>query len=496
MAHKLDFKVGSQKKRGLKPVPDKYKLSDGRPNISMSDGIAPAFPLIPHKYLPVSFQDINTQDWVVIPKGRLVSCLIPIDSDDLNTGVYEAQGGGGQTAMSVSSGESYYGVSKNIQGLIVPANGGADVQWEYGSDSVGVVPMDAGAGMVTSANDFLEIPANAPIGCMEHDVYQDLRGANLNYDMRNKNWGVLAAQLIRLPAVNVTAFATFSGIAEGFVAQKAGESTAYESVVTLVESLDDQSLTFPEPPNGGYGGEAILTDGPNFDQGGALMTAGCTEGDAGSGDFHWLGGFSPNGNNTLVIHGASGSPGNSCTNQFGSLTSGAQKISLTYADGDDGSGAPVGSDVSQGGAGMWQDIKWAGYIAAMKKYAFLTYNGENGDGFGGQLLQSDGVGNWMAQAGGVLSPKTAQTAGRLLGIDRRFSKDMLDVVQGPYDQKVAGTQTLGVPDFLYDFAKTCLVGSGYNLAAFGGGGKDEAYAIKAAIDIGVFGYAWIQLNIR
>jgi hypothetical protein len=107
----------------------------------------------------------------------------------------------------------------------------------------------------------------------------------------------------------------------------------------------------------------------------------------------------------------------------------------------------------------------------------------------------------MPQAGGVTSQKTAQTAGRLLGIDRRFSKDMLDVVQGPYEQKVAGSQTLGVPDFLYDYAKTCLVGSGYDLSVGGGAGgsfvgKDEAYAVKAAIDEGVFGYAWIQLNIR
>ena len=34
MAHKLNFRPGTQRNRKLKANPDKYKLSDGRPNIN------------------------------------------------------------------------------------------------------------------------------------------------------------------------------------------------------------------------------------------------------------------------------------------------------------------------------------------------------------------------------------------------------------------------------------------------------------------------------
>lgn len=400
MAHKLNFKPGTQRNRKLKANPDKYKLSDGRPNISMSDGIAPAFPLVPHKRLGTSFQDVNTQDYVVIPKGRIVSCLLPYINEDLNTGVLGADG----TAITVHSDDSYYGVSKAIKGLIVPANGGGDVSYKYNAADATTVPGPT-SGMVAK-DTWLEVPANAPIGCMEHDVYQDVRGANLNYDMRNKNWGVLSSQLIKIPAVNISLLDTFLQSSDGFAA-------------------------------------------------------------AGS--------------------------------------------------------APAASELASDLANYNDDSEYGGYKAASAKYAFFSYGGD--DGYGGQLLQSDALGNWIVQQGtdfgadytpgtyvggtgtyvaGSFANSTAvrneQTAGRLLGVDFRYEKDMLDVVQGPYDQKVAGSQTLGLPDFLYGFAKDSIVGSGGNLAGTLGGedyaGKDEAYAVKAAVDAGCFGYAWIQLNIR
>ena len=389
MAHKLNFKPGTQRNRKLKANPDKYKLSDGRPNISMSDGIAPAFPLVPHKRLGTSFQDVNTQDYVVIPKGRIVSCLLPYTNDDLNTGAIGADG----NPITIKPDDSYYGVSKAVKGLIVPANGGGDVSYKYNATDALTVPgASAVAGGMVTAGTFLEIPANAPIGCMEHDVYQDIRGANLNYDMRNKNWGVLSSQLIKIPSVNIEALDAFLGSSDAFA-----------------------------------------TDGT----------------------------------------------------------------------------APSASELASNNSNYNADTEYGGYKAVSTKYAFFSYsNGTTGsDGYGGQLLQADALGNWVAQAavstgatGGTVLARNEQTAGRLLGVDYRYEKDMLDVVQGPYDQKVAGSQTLGLPDFLYGFAKDALVGSGANLGGTLGGvsyaGKDEAYAIKAAVDAGCFGYAWIQLNIR
>jgi len=48
---KIKFTGQAQKQRGLKRAPSKYKESAGRPNISMSPGVAPAYPAVPFKYL-------------------------------------------------------------------------------------------------------------------------------------------------------------------------------------------------------------------------------------------------------------------------------------------------------------------------------------------------------------------------------------------------------------------------------------------------------------
>ena len=492
MAHKLDFKAQQQKNRLLKPAPDKYKLSDGRPNISMSTGEAPAFPLIPHKYLPACFQDINTQDWVVLPKGRLVSALLTGLDDDVNTGSYGADG----NALSHSNETSYYGVSKNIKGLLVPANGGAKSSYEYQSESIGVVPKASPSPGTVVDGDFVEIAANAPIGCVEQDVYQDIRGANLNYDMRNKNWGVLSSQLIKIPAINIPAFDDFtSGVP--FVKKVSGGAPQNAAMTfdfgagSTGDQLDHATWSITT------WGEEPSESQPVWDAGSQIVTQGCTEDTGAGGDYGWnctgpgaCAGWSNNQDNTLSLWGPSGGASGGC--QASTLITGDEDITLTWYDADDGTDMPSAATT---GDDFWTNDHYAGYRACMKKYSFFGFNGDSNNVFSGMLLKSDGIGNWMSQ-GGVDAVKTAQTAGRLLGVDSRFSKDMLDVVQGPYDQKVAGTQTLGVPDFLYDFAKTALSnaaagGDGYTWTA----GKDEAYDIKAAIDAGIFGYAWIQLGL-
>ena len=351
MANKINFSANGAPTRRLKVAPTKFQLSPGRPNISMSDGVRPAFPLMPYRHLPESFMDINTQDWVVIPKGRIVSAITSNDGD-------------------LGDGLEYFGVPKGIMGLIVPANGGA-------------------ARTVTSpvlgAGDKV-IPANFPIGVAEHDVYQDMRGENLNYDMRSKNYGVLARQLIKLPSVDVGALDTF---------------------------LDGTDLF--------------------------------------------------------------------C---------------------DTSEGAPVAT-----GLGVTH-----AYFAVEPKYSWLTIK-EAADGVSGTMLKSDFYGNYM--------PGTTanQVVGRLLGVDYRFNKDMLDTVQSVYEEtasyRVSGTGTMGIPQFLYDYAYAALsqalikattswaaaTASDSVIVVVVGGedvamaSKDPAEIVALAISEGAFGEAWIQINI-
>ncbi|MBC8436801.1 hypothetical protein H8D85_00595, partial [bacterium] len=47
---KLNFKAGGTSRK-LKRTPSKYRESLGRPNISQSAGVRPAFPLMPYEHL-------------------------------------------------------------------------------------------------------------------------------------------------------------------------------------------------------------------------------------------------------------------------------------------------------------------------------------------------------------------------------------------------------------------------------------------------------------
>ena len=134
-----------------------------------------------------------------------------------------------------------------------------------------------------------------------------------------------------------------------------------------------------------------------------------------------------------------------------------------------------------------------------KEFSFLTYNSEAGQGLSGMLVQPDFYGNY--EFGGT--SKTVQTVGTLMGVDFRFGKDLLDTVQSKWEDDAAyataGTRTKGIPQFLYDFAYKALAGA---LVAEGNvawdtkwPGKDAAVVIKDAVDAGVFGEAWIQVNI-
>jgi hypothetical protein len=351
MANKINFSAQGAPARKLKPVPDKYKKSPGRPNISQSDGIRPAFPLMPYTHLPESFMDVNKQDWVVIPKGRLVSAITSNNQD-------------------LGDGADYFGVPKGIMGLMVPANGG----WARQVTS----PVEGG-GTPT-------IPANIPLGVAEHDVYQDMRGEYLNYDMLSKNYGVLSRQLIKIPSVDLAALDTFIGTPDSFADTSEGA------------------------PAAGIAGDFTAT---------------------------------------------------------------------------------------------------SGYWGVEPKFSWLTIKAGATDGLAGQTLRSDSYGNFMAHASG----STAQQVGRLLGIDYRFNKDLLDTVQSVYEDnaayRVSGTGTMGVPQFLYDFAYAAIgqslvknssswaaaLASDSGQANFAGKDAAEVVSTCCSFDPGVFGEAWIQLNV-
>jgi hypothetical protein len=340
---KLNFTAGTSLTRKMKRVPSKYRQSLGRPNVSQSDGIRPAWPLMPFAGLAKGFEDISTQDSVVIPKGRIVSALT--QNSDLGDGA------------------EYYAVGKGIMGLMLPCNGSGStrdiVLLKTDDDSY---PQDttecsAVGGTWSGGNTCTyTVAANSlPIGIAEHDVYQDINGTNLNYDMRNKNWGVLSHQLIKLSSVDNAAWDAHSG------------------------------------------GMVDLTDGA-MDAGGVS------------------------------------------------------------------------------------------YLAAEKKYSW--YYGAAANALAGSMVAADAYGNSTYAASAA-----AGTVGRLMGVDYRFNKDLLDTVQSKWDDQgdyqLAGTGTAGIPQHLYDFAYLCLTSdSGVDF-----GDNAPGRVVKELVDAGVFGEAWILLNL-
>ena len=346
---KLNFTAGTSLTRKMKKVPSKYRQSLGRPNVSQSDGIRPAWPLMPFAGLAKGFEDISTQDSVVIPKGRIVSAI---------------------TQNSIlGDGAEYYSVGKGIMGLMVPCNGsaaGRDIELLKTDDESypqNQTECEALGGSWDTATCTITMAANSlPIGIAEHDVYQDINGTNLNYDMRNKNWGVLAHQLIKLPSVDIDAYTDLTG--------------------KMVDLHDD---SFIKQANGAIG-------------------------DA--------------------------------------------------------------------------------YKAAEKKYSFFHFDGAvTGEGEAGSLIVADSYGNHTNGSAG------AGVVGRLMGVDYRFNKDLLDTVQSKWDDQgdyqLAGTGTAGIPQHLYDFAYTVVS----NDASADFGTNAPGKVIKELVDAGVFGEAWILLNV-
>lgn len=212
---RLSFNLGTIQKQDIRNRPSKYAMSDLRNwRFEQSEGIRPAEYMPPYKYLPVQFQDVNTEDWVVIPKGRIISALngynstqasglIPQNSGFLyvgNSGDYMGTGTG--TIFTSSIDNSFFGYNDHICGVLVPANGGSGVvNMYYSSDDVTAGTYTV-AGALATASGSIALPANIPIGVAFSDIYQDIHGKYLSYRMHEDGYHFLTDWYVEVPFVN------------------------------------------------------------------------------------------------------------------------------------------------------------------------------------------------------------------------------------------------------------------------------------------------------
>lgn len=178
-----------------------------RARFEVSEGVRPAEYFAPYKYLPVMEKDITHEDYVIIPKGRILGSLSVYDNV---AGGITGLGGSGTLygfndqvnggVGSYSQNQSYFGYDDYISNLLVPANGGAEATYYY-------TTLDEAAGTLTNsgtyaaAGDTLVLPANAPVGVAFHDWFQDIRGKWLNYRMWPDGGHILTDWYVEVPYV-------------------------------------------------------------------------------------------------------------------------------------------------------------------------------------------------------------------------------------------------------------------------------------------------------
>jgi len=466
----LTFNNGLAHKRLTKRVPEKYLDSVLRPNIEQGEGIRPSQVFIPHRSLPVKFEDRSTGQYVVLPKGRIISILtMKNDAASVDSGASDFDG----DAIRITQDSSYYGVSRNTLGLLVPANGGTDYIATYAAaDLLAEVPdasQSSGSEANVTVDGTMTIDANAPVGVMYKDVFQDIRGQYLNYETF-KNYGILTQGHLAIPFIDVRVAADMADVAQTKFMPK-GFDADLTGVVAHDAAADDLTGANPALAGDNSATHITITDTAH-----GLIA-----------------------NDVITISGAiDGGDDTAIT------LNGAQTV-VSVIDADNFVLEIANDDVTAlTGTIVWAKADaaatGAGYAAVEAYFSYLTLNSTNAaHSAPGAFLTADIYGNYVPQYKTLSSNyKTVQTVGRILGLDNRFPKDLLETVESQrWNSNVlgraAGTESEGLSEHLFWFAYRALQGAGYTWPT---DGTDPAKKIIAMVKAGAFGMAHIQLCIK
>lgn len=345
--------------------PDRYAQTPlaERFRFEISDGIRPADYMGVYKYLPVQLKDVTTEDYIVIPKGRIVSALCAEQTSPTG-GIVQPTMSGTQysfesqtTSNFVTRGidTSHFGYDGYMSALIYPANGGTEVNHYYTADDVLATTITA-SGTYAAAQDSMVAPANYPIGVVYHDWYQDIRGKWLNYRMWPDGGHVLCDYFIEVPFVKMQSLGVNSNL-------------PLSSGVTPRASINDYTT-----------------------------------------------------------------------------------------------------------AASLRDIN--------KKFTYLSVDLDTETFVPGIWLKSDYIGNYAVEGTGN---KTTQTVGKLISTDSRFPKAGMDDVQTYPGSDMPGTQTAGLPSFLFEFVR--------QVQTTAEGTAPTVEQILSFVQEGAYGVARIQLSV-
>jgi hypothetical protein len=272
---KLNFNSNVTPRTPLRAIQD-VALNRTIGELEVSEGTNPHLPCYPYKYLPVMVIDNASDEGIVLVKGTIVSLItnqtnlvdgIPASGipEPITSGNIPITDDATTTAVDWIVGnidDNYFGYDQSVIGLLVPANGGTASAIPYSSFDTTV------ATFADSGTQPLNLGANMPVGIVYQDVYQDIRGFNLNYQMHDV-YGYASRGFINVPFVDTAAVTTFGSSADTQTATLDTTSCYYKIWRKYA------FFYFSHANNGGSAGQILRSDllGKFIPQGTTATTA-------------------------------------------------------------------------------------------------------------------------------------------------------------------------------------------------------------------------------
>lgn len=139
-----------------------------RPTFEVGSDERPPLPAMPAVYLPTVYMDQELKDWVVICKGTILA----------------------EAAANL--------VNPFTLAVVVPANGGTATTDTYTINDQNAAVLTPTGTLATAGGSYSRV-ANEPIGVAPYDMFQNIKGRYLNYQVQPDALGVLCRHTIELP---------------------------------------------------------------------------------------------------------------------------------------------------------------------------------------------------------------------------------------------------------------------------------------------------------
>lgn len=211
-----------------------------RPSFEIGDDGRPPLPVMPAVYVPTGFMDLELRDWVVIYKGTILALAMPNQ------------------------------VNPFTLATVVPANGGSANTWTYTINDQNAAVIDTNGNLATAGETVTNV-ANEPFAVAPYDMFQNIKGRYLNYQIQPDALAVVTRRTIELPYFTYQDLGNPSTVANAVAAMlpkvygAAYASTGNASSITYTSNTHDNIQNgnwLMSDPNGKF----VKWDGVDYKQ--------------------------------------------------------------------------------------------------------------------------------------------------------------------------------------------------------------------------------------